>query len=343
VIQTSAQRGESRGAGSSLVFFSIIADELARVNSTIDEELSDCSETVGELIACASAVRGKMIRSGLVLLCGLACGKLNKKHIQAAAIMEMIHNATLLHDDVIDDGKSRRGIPTLNCTEGNESAVLLGDFVLSRVFRMCVGLGGPEARMIATAAAKTCEGELKQIGKRGDWRLSEPEYIGIIAEKTAALFDGSCVLGAMLAGAGKSQVRMLAVYGRRTGIAFQITDDLLDLVGDQNKTGKPVGNDLDHNKLTLPLIHLLQVAGERDKDAIKKLLGSDNGGQTRKIDAQDKAILDEKLRTYGSLAYAQHRAEELAEEAIGSIAKLKNSGAKNALIETAKFIVRRAI
>ena len=307
------------------------------MRSLIERELSDCSEPVRGLAAYVSSSRGKMVRPGLVLLSGLACGKVTEKHIRAAAIVEMIHNATLLHDDVVDEGKSRRGIPTLNSMQGNESAVLLGDFLLSRVFGMCMGLGRRAAEEIASLAARTCEGELRQIAQRGNSRLSETEYIEIVAEKTAAMFSGACVLGAMLAGAGKSQVRMLADYGRKTGIAFQITDDLLDLTGDQDKTGKTVGNDIDKNKLTLPVIHFLQVADEADKSGARGLLHCDG----KKAGSQGKAALVEKLKRYGSLGYAQHRAEGLAEEATGAIAKLKDSDAKRALIETARFVVRR--
>ncbi len=344
--QSSAQRGrttafDSGDANRSLYAFSIIADELARVGSLIERELSDCSEPVRGLAAYVGSSRGKMVRPGLVLLSGLACGGVTEEHIRAAAIVEMIHNATLLHDDVVDEGKSRRGSPTLNSLQGNESAVLLGDFVLSRVFQMCVGLGRRAAEVIASSAARTCEGELRQIAQRGNSRLSESEYIEIIAEKTAALFGGACVLGAMLAGAAKSQVQMLADYGRKTGIAFQITDDLLDLTGDQDKTGKSVGNDIDKNKLTLPLIHFLQVADEEDKGGARELLSCDGSGQIKKPKAQGRPALVEKLKRYGSLAYAQSRAEGLAEEATGAIAKLKDSDAKRALIETARFVVRR--
>ncbi len=323
--------------GDFLRAFGIIAEELSQVRSLIERELSDCSEPVRGLAAYVSSSRGKMVRPGLVLLSGLACGKVTEEHIRAAAIVEMIHNATLLHDDVVDEGMSRRGGPTLNSLKGNESAVLLGDFLLSRVFGMCLGLGGRAAEVIASFAARTCEGELRQIAQRGNWRLSESEYIGIIAEKTAAMFSGACVLGAMLAGAGKPQVQMLADYGRKTGIAFQITDDLLDLIGDQNKTGKPVGNDLDKNKLTLPFIHFLQVANEQDKDWAGELMHCDG----KKAGSQGKSLLVEKLKRYGSLGYAQHRAEGLAEEATGAIAKLKDGDAKHALIETARFVVAR--
>jgi octaprenyl-diphosphate synthase len=341
-MQSSAQSGRTtafdRGDATRLFCaFSIIAEELAQVRLLIERELSDCSEPVRGLAAYVSSSRGKMVRPGLVLLSGLACGKVTEKHIRAAAIVEMIHNATLLHDDVVDEGESRRGVPTLNSMQGNESAVLLGDFLLSRVFGMCMGLGRREAGEIASFAARTCEGELRQIAQRGNSRLSETEYIEIVAEKTAAMFSGACMLGSMLAGGGKPQVRMLADYGRKTGIAFQITDDLLDLTGDQDKTGKTVGNDLDKNKLTLPVIHFLQVADEADKSGARGLLCCDG----KKPESQGKAALVEKLKRYGSLTYAQRCAEGLAEEAIEAIAKLKNGEAKRALIETARFVVRR--
>ncbi len=213
-MQSSAQTGDTSAKGSgvtgrSLHAFSIISDELARVKSLIGRDLSDCSEPVLGLVSCANTGQGKMIRPGLVLLSGLACGAVTEKHIRAAAIFEMIHNATLLHDDVVDEGESRRGVPTLNSLHGNESAVLLGDFMLAKVIRMCVGLGDRVSEIIALASMRTCEGELRQISQRGNRSLSEPEYIEIIAGKTAALFEGACAAGAVLAGAGESTVRAL--------------------------------------------------------------------------------------------------------------------------------------
>jgi octaprenyl-diphosphate synthase len=328
---------DSAAGSGPLALFSIIADELKRVRLLIERELSDCSEPVRGLTAHVTFSKGKMLRPGLVLLSGLASGAITEKHIRAAAIVEMIHNATLLHDDVVDDGTSRRGIPTLNRVKGNESAVLLGDFLLSRVFRMCVELASTAAEMIASAALRTCEGEIRQMAQRGNLQLSEPEYIDIIAEKSAALFSGACAVGAVLAGAKEPQVQMLADYGREMGIAFQITDDLLDLVGDQDKTGKPLGSDVDKNNLTLPLIHFLRSANEQDKDWATELMHCDG----KKAGSQGKLSLVEKLKSYGSLAYAQRRAEEFAEEAIGTIADLKDGNAKHALIETARFVVRR--
>ena len=304
------------------------------MKALIEGDLSDCSELVSGMAGCVNAGQGKMIRPGLVLLSGRLCGAITEKHIRAAAIYEMIHNATLLHDDVIDDGQSRRGVPTPNALYGNESAVLLGDFLLGKVIRMCVGLGDRVSEIIAVASMRTCEGELRQISQRGNWSLSEPEYIEIIAGKTAALFEGACATGAVLAGAGESTVQALAAYGRNTGIAFQITDDLLDLVGEQDKTGKPVGSDLEHSKLTLSLIHFLKTAGEADKQKVKQILLYKTG------DAERMELL-EKLNSRKSIEYSRKRAEEFVGQAITAIAGVGDNRGSKLLVDTARFIVGR--
>ncbi len=315
--------------------FDAIVDELAQVKTLIEKELLDCSQTVRRLVGHISFKKGKMFRPCLVLLSGHACGRITNKHILTAAIMEMIHNATLLHDDVIDEGKSRRGLPTLNHLKGNESAVLLGDFLLSRVFRMCVELDGNVAEVIAKSAAKTCEGEMMQTARRGNWLLSESKYLEIITDKSAAMFRAACKAGAILAGAGKQQQKKLADYGLNIGIAFQITDDILDLVGDEAKTGKNTGNDLDRDKLTLPLIHLLKTAPPTDRDVIKKII-------IQPRPSKSNGILLENLRTSGSIEYAAEHAKKFANKAISALDGLKKSKYKESLVETAKFIANRA-
>ncbi len=338
-MQSSAKTGGASAKGSNTAgrspgIFSVIESELLRVKTLIERDLSDCGEPVRGLVAYANASKGKMIRPGLVLLSGLACGGVTEKHIQSAAIFEIIHNATLLHDDVVDEGKSRRGVPTVNSIHGNESAVLLGDFLLGRVIRMCVGLGDRVSEIIAVASMRTCEGELRQISQRGNWLLSEPEYIEIIAGKTAALFEGACAAGAVLAGADELTTQALASFGRNVGISFQITDDLLDLVGEQDKTGKPAGNDLDRDKLTLPLIHLLKTAGEVEKQKIKQILSQQNGDSGR-------MELVARLNICGSIEYARRRAEEFVGQAITAIAEIGDNRGSKSLVETARFVAGR--
>lgn len=310
--------------------FRLIDGELHRVEELIDKQLVESSGSVSQLLGCVNIHGGKMLRPGLVLLAGRAMGKITDEHIRVAAIVEIIHNATLLHDDVIDEGQRRRGAPTVNSLSGNETAVLLGDFLLSRAFRMCVDLEPHVTKVIAATAGRTCEGELRQVSQRRNWRLSESEYIDIITEKSAALFSSACLLGGLLAGGSETQVRLLSEFGLNVGIAFQITDDLLDIVGDEGKVGKTLGSDVDKNKLTLAMIHFLRTVGEKEKEEVI------NRGC-------DRDCLADKMRRYGSLEYARRRAQGFAAKAIELLGGLRGSEAKEALIETARFVGGRAI
>jgi len=317
--------------------FRLITDQLSRIRNLINQQLTSHAKAgdINVLLEHISSRSGKMIRPGLVLLAGRSCGEITDKHISVAAIIEMIHNATLLHDDVIDEGKQRRGLPTINSLRGNESAVLLGDFILSHVFKMCAQLESRVADVIATAAVRLCEGELRQVIQKHYWQLNEAEYIDVITEKSAVLFSSSCFLGGFLAGAGESQAQSLADFGLNAGIAFQITDDLLDIVGDESKTGKTLGSDVDKHKLTLAVIHLLKTVDESEKNTIITSF------LDRKDTQYDKNALLEILDRYGSLEYARSRAQEFVSAAKQALAGLKQSDAKDALIETAEFMAGR--
>ncbi len=317
--------------------FRLIDSQLSRVKGLINEQLTSPAEAcdVNRLLKHVRGRSGKMIRPGLVLLAGGCCGKITDEHIRVAAIVEMIHNATLLHDDVIDEGQKRRGLPTINNLWGNEAAVLLGDFLLGRVFEMSAELGPQVAKIIAAVAVRVCEGELRQIIQRQNWQLSESEYIDVITEKSAVLFSSACHLGALSAQATGTQARSLAEFGMNAGIAFQITDDLLDIIGDESKTGKTLGRDADKHKLTLAVIHLLGAVGEREKGAVI------SSYLERK--QYDKDALTEMLGRYGSLEYTHSRAQEFVDRAVGALGGLKESDAKDALIETAKFITSRVV
>ncbi len=344
-MQLPAHTNASNGLPQSGVpAFGLINDELGQVKKLVNEQLADCSGPVSRLLEHLNTQGGKMIRPGLVLLSyrvvrDASCEKkppydMQHEAVRIAAIVEIIHNATLLHDDVIDEGQKRRGLPTVNSLWGNESAVLLGDFLLSKVFKMCADLKPRFQKIIAAAAARTCEGELRQIIQKQNWQLSEPEYIDIITEKSAAFFSSCCYLGGLLANASETEVRLLTCFGLNVGIAFQITDDLLDIVGDESKTGKTSGSDVDKNKLTLAVIHLLRAVDEGEKSAVK---GKVNGRW------ENKEALAEMLRRYGSLEYARNQAQQFVTKAIASLTGLKESDAKDALIETAGFVASRAV
>ena len=316
--------------------FAPVASGLSAVKESISKQLASSADSpaISRLIESFDSY-GKMLRAAMVLLSAKACGgKISAEHIKIAAIIEMIHNATLLHDDVIDAGQKRRGKQTVNILWGNESAVLLGDLLLSQVFKMCTDLPPEVNRIIADTTARTCKGEIRQLAERQNSRLIETDYIDIITEKTAVIFSGSCYLGGLLAESNQRQLGQLRDFGLNLGIAFQITDDLLDITGDENKTGKTLGGDVDKNKLTLPMIHMLTTAGQSEKAKILDCCFKNNA-------VCDRKKLIEMLTSSGSLEYAKNRVEAFVQKAANAIADLEETDAKVALIEIANFIVGR--
>jgi len=348
--------------------FRLIEVRLNRVRELINKQLTVPAKTddINRLIEYTNARSGKMLRPALVLLSyDAVCNTSGEKNtpeeaIRVAAVVEIIHNATLLHDDVIDEGQIRRGQPTINKLWGNESAVILGDFLLSRVFKMCSDLEPKVINMIATAAARTCEGELRQVIQRHNWQLSESEYIDIITEKSAAFFSSCCGVGALLAQASDSQVQSLECFGLNAGIAFQITDDLLDLTGDESQTGKTAGSDVNKNKLTLAIIDLLRVVDDKERKLVVRAstelsrmslsnpkvyeaLNQTDETCGELVESKGKAELLKMLRHHRSLEYAHSQAQQFLDKALSALTGLKESCAKEALIETAKFMANREV
>jgi octaprenyl-diphosphate synthase len=316
--------------------FARIDSSLRQVNDLIHRALSarDVAGELSPLFDHLSVGTGKLIRPGLVLLAGECFGPVTEEHIRVAALVEMVHHATLLHDDVIDDGHLRRGAPTVNRLWGNESAVLLGDFVLSRVFRMASDLDAAVSKVIAQTAVRVCEGELRQVMQRSNWRLSEAQYIEIIADKSASFFGGCCRLGAMLSRAEEKHVEAMGRFGLAAGIAFQIADDLLDIVGDEARTGRTGRRDVAKDKLTLAVIHLLETQGEPERSRVRAMLES--GGESRRE-------LADLLRQRGCLRYAKQRAEDHVAAAVQALADLPAGEARDALVATSRFMADRTI
>lgn len=315
--------------------FALITPYLEQASNLIDRSLaaSTSARELTPLLDHFMARSGKMIRPALVLLAGSCFGQITDEHIQVAAMVEMLHDATLLHDDVLDDGQTRRGVPTINRVWGNESAVLLGDFVLSRVFRMAAELDPPVAKVVAETAVRVCEGELRQVTQKQNWQLTEDEYTSIITDKSAVFFSGCCRLGGLLSRAENSQIEALASYGLHAGIAFQIVDDLLDIAGDEAQMGKAAQSDLSKSKLTLAAIHLLGAVDASAREQIHALLNdpTESGGK-----------LEEMLLRHGSIDYAHQRANDHVVEATDALEVLPSGQAKDALIQTAHFMANRA-
>ncbi|MDD5458748.1 MAG: polyprenyl synthetase family protein [Phycisphaerae bacterium] len=306
--------------------FSLIEKELSAVRSLIVKQLCGKQIHTEQVLRDFSGVGGKMLRAAVVLLCGKTCGQLTRNHINTAAIFELIHNATLLHDDVIDDGKVRRGRATVNAVWGNKSAILLGDLLLSRVFKICAGFDKEVIRIIAAATSDTCEGELRQAHQKN---VTEAEYLEIITEKTAVMFSACAYLGAFLSKASKEKLTAMKNFGLNTGIAFQISDDLLDITASEKQTGKTVGRDIDNDKLTLPVVHFTQTAAAKEKAQLLKMLE----GKSR----FNRRTVFNLLSQNGSIEYSRKMARNYADKAVESLGIIRRSKSVNALVSIALF------
>ena len=305
-----------------------IAAELERVRLRIAAVLTHSDAPVGEYLSQLDVGGGKMLRPALVLLAGQATGRLADTHIELAAIIEMIHLASLLHDDVIDKADQRRSRPSANALWGNTQAVLLGDFVLSKAFGMAAKLElSSAADILCQTAEAICTGEIRQNLHKSNWRLSEAEYLAIIEGKTASLFAACGALGAMASGADGSVQDALRRYGAATGTAFQITDDLLDIVGDPASEGKTLGTDILGEKPTLPILYWLEREGMDRQRRIDQLLG---GEDVRPL-----------VRQSGALAYALKCAGRYVQQARMCLAVLSDTPAKVILNNLTLHILER--
>jgi octaprenyl-diphosphate synthase len=312
----------------------LIGAELRQVIETFDKEVRSELAFVNELNERIRAYRGKLLRPQLLLLTGKAVGRLHREHIVLAAVVEMVHMATLVHDDVLDEAELRRRSPTVNRLIGNEGAVLLGDYLISHAYHLCSSLGSTRAsRRIAAATNTVCEGELLQIAHRGDWKLSEDIYLEIIRRKTAALTSICGELGAEASGGSQDVVRHMAAFGMDLGIAFQIVDDLLDLTGTQEETGKSVGRDAAMGKLTLPAIRFLEKATESQRNQLIAAL--ENGGTQKSADA--RRLLAES----DAAESAMETAQGFIASAVEHLGVLPPSDSRDALVAAAEFVVRR--
>ncbi len=317
---------------------SLLADvqpELDRVDQRLRAELTSQHPTIDRVLRHGVRLGGKRLRPALVLLAGQATGGVNDGHVTLATVMEMIHTATLVHDDVLDEASLRRHEDTVNARWGNETSVLLGDFLFSHAFTLASTLGDAGlCRAIGRATNTVCEGELRQTLSGGDTLLTEADYYAIIEAKTAALCSCCCELGARWSGADDATVARLARFGMALGSAFQIADDLLDLVADEAGAGKTVGADLAKRKLTLPVIHARDalVNGPR-----QKLLALVEQG-----DPASRRGVVELLESVGALRYAQQQADRFADEAAAELDDLPTSPAVDSLRAMARFSVRRS-
>lgn len=251
----------------------LINAQLYSVEERIRQQARAFDPAVEGYVAYAIESHGKRLRPALALLAGGATGHIGPGHFDLAVVVELIHAATLVHDDILDGADKRRGQPTANAKWGNAISVLLGDCLFAHALKLSTSFqNGEVGRRIAHAASDVCSGEIIQTQRRFDLKLSVPDYYKIIEMKTAALFAASCELGAFLNEASPEVISALRIFGLRLGTAYQIYDDVLDLAGDESKAGKTLGSDLRKGKLTLPVLHLLQTSDEAERHRLSDII-----------------------------------------------------------------------
>ncbi len=312
----------------------LIADDMAAVDDLIQRKLQSEVVLINQLGHYIIQSGGKRLRPVLVLLAARCFDYSGDQHFNLAAVVEFIHTATLLHDDVVDASELRRGKQTANALFGNEAAVLVGDFLYSRSFQMMVDSGSMRVMEILSNATNIiAEGEVLQLMNCNDPDTTEERYLEVIHYKTAKLFEAAAQLGAVLGAATPEQERAMAEYGMYLGTAFQLVDDVLDYRADAAEMGKNVGDDLAEGKPTLPLIHAMRAGDEAQSALIREVI--ENGGLER-IEEVMKAI-----ESTGSIEYTAQLARDEAARAIEALAPIPDSPHRQALVALAEFAVSR--
>ncbi|WP_129777094.1 octaprenyl diphosphate synthase [Peristeroidobacter soli] len=308
--------------------------DLRQVDAVIRNRLASDVVLVNQIAEYIVGSGGKRLRPLLVVVVARACGYQGERHSEAAAIIEFIHTATLLHDDVVDGSKLRRGRDTANEVWGNEASVLVGDYVYSRSFEMMVSLESMRIMAVmASATNKIAEGEVLQLLNANDPDTTEERYFEVIYRKTAKLFEAGAQIAALLAGASPSVEAAMAAYGRHLGTAFQLVDDVLDYQSNSEELGKNLGDDLAEGKPTLPLIYALRTGSEDQRVLIRRSIEEGSIEELGRITAA--------IESTGGLAYTARLARREAALAIDAIAVLPDSAYKQALRELAEFAVER--
>ncbi|NNG25291.1 octaprenyl diphosphate synthase [Telluria aromaticivorans] len=311
-----------------------IATDMDAVNAVIRQRLHSEVSLVNQIAEYIISAGGKRIRPVLVLLLANAYGYRGTAHHELAAVVEFIHTATLLHDDVVDESSMRRGRQTANALFGNAASVLVGDFLYSRSFQMMVALDDMRImRILSDATNVIAEGEVLQLLNMHDPDVTHESYLKVIRSKTAKLFEAAAELGALIAGADDAQIEAAGEYGRSLGTAFQLIDDVLDYAGDAAEIGKNLGDDLREGKPTLPLIWLMDHGTPEQRELVRNCI--EHGDE-----AQFEAVLA-AVTSSGALDYTRQQAEQAGKRAAEAISGLPDSVYKSSLLQLCSFAVDR--
>jgi octaprenyl-diphosphate synthase len=316
--------------------YSLVRDDLKRVDqlilSRVNSELLIINSVVHHIIASG----GKRIRPALMLIAAQLCDYVGDIAVDLASAIEFLHTATLLHDDVVDESKLRRGLSTANEAFGNKASILVGDFLLGQAFQLMAGTGSVKTlKILSDAAARISRGEVMQMIQEGQVDLAAEPYLEMISAKTAVLFSASCELGAVVSGKVQFEAP-LRDYGMNMGIAFQLVDDALDYNADQRALGKTVGDDFREGKITLPVLIAYQQANEEERDFWRRTI---TDKEQRDGDFTQAAKL---IASHKAIGRTIQLAEEYAEKAKQNLADFPESAAKDAMIELTEFCIHRA-
>ncbi len=313
-----------------------VALHLNEFNKYFKEILRSDNSLLNIILNYIANRKGKQIRPMLVFLSAELCGGVTQRSYPGAAMTELLHIATLIHDDVVDNAIQRRGMPSINAIWKNKISVLIGDYLLAR--GLLVALNNDEfgfLKITSNAVKRMSEGELLQIQKSKTINIDEPTYFNIIADKTASLISACCEIGALSASVNERHHIALRNYGEYLGIAYQIRDDIFDYRSKSAVIGKPTGNDLKEKKLTLPLIYSFTKVKKTQAKEIIKLIKSGN------LKSKDIKFIADFVIENGGIDYAEQKAEEYAQKALQEIQLFDESPAKQSLIELTRFVIKR--
>ena len=314
-----------------------IKDKLEAVEEEISRELNRPDvEVISRMTEYLSQTKGKRIRPALFLLCSRLLGVKSDRDVPLATVIEFLHTATLIHDDIIDTADTRRGKATVNSIWGNELTVLLGDYLYLRSMHIALTARKIEILDVLTdITMKLIEGEMIQLSKRGDIEISEDEYMAIIQRKTAHLFSGCGKIPCLLTDSAEASARGIGDYCFNLGIAFQIVDDILDFTGQGKVLGKPAASDLSEGTVTLPIIYALKKANQSEKECVRKIMDEGATGD------DERAQVLKMLKKYGTLDEARQVAEDYASKAVKSLEVFPASDTKEILTVLPAFVIKR--
>ncbi len=317
--------------------FDLVKDDMCSVEEVFKKNLNSSVPLVGKVGEYIFGSGGKRFRPLLLLLSARLCGYKGESHVPLAGVMEFIHTATLLHDDVVDNANMRRGNAAANTVWGDGASILVGDFLLSKAFTMAVSHGNDRVlSVLSHSTTRMAEGEMLQLVKHGDIDMTEEDYFEIVSNKTAVLFSSCSQVAAILGEVGLEQEVALANYGMRIGTAYQLMDDCLDYVSTDKDLGKAVGNDLREGKVTLPLIHAYKGAGGAERSVLKTAIEADEFDETKL-----KEVLG-IIERCGGIEYAEEYARRLVAEAKADLATFEPLVEQAALEAVADYVIERS-